>query len=65
MCYVYVDNTLIQNIFVFEELARVAYINSPNDSKLAEIERYELIAKDAKLGIWSIGNYVTKRGFQE
>lgn len=65
LCYVYVDNVLIQNILVSEGLARVAYVNSPNDSKLAEIEGYELIAKDAKLGIWSITNYVTERGFQE
>lgn len=65
LCYVYVDNVLIQNILVSEGLARVAYVNSPNDSKLAEIEGYELIAKDAKLGIWSIANYVTERGFQE
>lgn len=65
LCYVYVDNVLIQNILVSEGLARVAYVNSPNDSKLAEIEGYELIAKDTKLGIWSIANYVTERGFQE
>lgn len=65
LCYVYVDNVLIQNILVSEGLARVAYVNSPNDSKLAEIEGYELIAKDAKLGIWSIANYVNERGFQE
>lgn len=65
LCYVYVDNVLIQNILVSEGLARVAYVNSPNDSKLAEIEGYERIAKDAKLGIWSIANYVTERGFQE
>lgn len=65
LCYVYVDNVLIQNILVSEGLARVAYVNSPNDSKLAEIKGYELIAKDAKLGIWSIANYVTERGFQE
>lgn len=65
LCYVYVDNVLIQNILVSEGLARIAYINSPNDSKLSEIEGYELIAKEAKIGIWSTDNNGNKNGIQE
>lgn len=65
LCYVYVDGELIQNILVLEGLARVAYVYSPNDSFISEIEENEQSAKDAKLGIWSIENYVTKNGFQE
>ncbi|MFS7397910.1 thermonuclease family protein [Carnobacterium maltaromaticum] len=65
LCYVYVDGELIQNILVLEGLARVAYVYSPNDSFISEIEENEQSAKDTKLGIWSIENYVTKNGFQE
>ncbi|MDW5525063.1 thermonuclease family protein [Carnobacterium maltaromaticum] len=63
LCYVYVDNVLIQNILVSEGLARVAYISSPNDTKLAEIKGYEQIAKDENVGIWSIEGYVTNQSF--
>lgn len=65
LCYVYVDGKLIQNILVLEGLARVAYVYSPNDSLLSEIEENEQLARDLKIGIWSIENYVTKNGFQE
>lgn len=65
LCYVYVDGKLIQNILVLEGLARVAYVYSPNDSLLSEIEENEQLARDLKIGIWSIENYVTKSGFQE
>lgn len=65
LCYVYVDNVLIQNILTSEGLARIAYVNSPNDTKLVEVKEYEQMAKDLKIGIWSIDNYVNKHGFQE
>lgn len=56
LCYVYVDGSLIQNILVTEGLARIAYVSSPNDSLLPEIEKNELVAKENGIGIWSLSN---------
>lgn len=64
LCYVFIDGKLIQNILVSEGLARVAYVYSPNDTLVAEIEGNEQLAKDLEVGIWSIEHYVTKNGFQ-
>ena len=54
LCYVYVDGSLIQNILVIEGLAKMAYVSSPNDSLLPEIEKNEHVAKENRVGIWSL-----------
>lgn len=63
LAYVYVDGKSVQETLLKEGLARVAYVYPPNTRYLDEFRAAEKIAKDKKLGIWSIENYATDSGF--
>lgn len=64
LSYVFVDGELIQDILVREGLARVGYINEPSTTYLQQLELSQEQARQQKIGIWSIENYVTEKGFQ-
>ena len=62
--YIFVDGTLLQKTLVSEGLARVAYVKEPNTKYLSELEQAQEQAKNESLGIWSIPDYVTDKGFK-
>ena len=63
LAYVYIDGESVQEKLVEEGLARVAYIYPPNTRHLDLYEKAENKAKETGIGIWSIEDYVTNRGF--
>lgn len=66
LTYIYADGVNVQETLLREGLARVAYVYPPNTKYLEEFEAAEALARDKKLGIWSIDGYVTgENGFNE
>ena len=63
LAYIYVDGKNIQKILLSEGLARVAYIYPPNTRYVDPYEKTQAIAKEKKLGIWSVEDYATDTGF--
>lgn len=63
LAYIYVDGKNIQKILLSEGLARVAYIYPPNTRYVDPYEKTQAIAKEKKLGIWSVEDYATDSGF--
>src|SRR5690606_7995797 len=63
LAYVYVDGVSVQEKLLEEGLARVAYVYPPNTRHLDPYEKAQEKAKKKELGIWSIENYATDRGF--
>ncbi|MFD2308746.1 thermonuclease family protein [Enterococcus termitis] len=63
LSYVFVDGELLQDILVKEGLARVAVYDSNNVRFLSTLEKSAEIAKNNKVGIWSIDGYVTNHGY--
>lgn len=65
LAYVYVNGESVQEKLIEEGLARVGYIYPPNTKHLDPFKLAEDDAKQAGLGIWSIEDYVTERGFSQ
>ncbi|WP_040229264.1 thermonuclease family protein [Bhargavaea cecembensis] len=65
LAYVYVDGVSIEEKLLEEGLARVAYVYPPNTRHLDRFEKAEKRAKDKGIGIWSIEDYATDRGFDK
>lgn len=65
LAYVYIDGESVQQKLVEEGLARVAYIFPPNTKHLDPYKEAEKRAQKAGIGIWSIEDYVTNRGFSQ
>lgn len=63
LAYVYIDGESVQEKLIEEGLARVAYIYPPNTKHLDPYKAAEEKAQQAGVGIWSIEDYVTNRGF--
>ena len=63
LAYVYVDGESIQEKLIEEGLARVAYVYPPNTRNLDLYEKAQERAKKAGIGIWTLEDYVTNRGF--
>ncbi|WP_246231681.1 thermonuclease family protein [Sporosarcina jiandibaonis] len=63
LAYVYIDGQSVQQKLVEEGLARVAYIYPPNTKHLDPYKAAEKKAQNTGIGIWSIEDYVTNRGF--
>lgn len=63
LAYVYVGDTLVQEQLLTEGLARVAYVYPPNTRHLDRFEKAEKVARDKKIGIWSLDEYVSPKGF--
>lgn len=64
LCYVYVDNKLLQSKLLENGLARVAFVYKPNTTHLKKFKEVEKQAKIKELKIWSKKGYVTKKGFK-
>ena len=65
LAYFYVDGKMVNKLLLEKGLARVAYIYAPNTKYLDELEAIQKKAQQKEVGIWSIENYVTSRGFVE
>ena len=63
LAYVYIDGESVQEKLIEEGLARVGYLYPPNTKHLDPYKAAEEKAQQAGIGIWSIEDYVTKRGF--
>lgn len=63
LAYVYIDGESVQEKLIEEGLARVGYIYPPNTRHLDAYEEAQERAKEAGIGIWSLEDYVTDRGF--
>lgn len=64
LAYIYVDGESVQEKLLEEGLARVAYVYPPNTRHLDPYEKAQEKAKKAGIGIWSIENYATDKGFE-
>lgn len=66
LAYVYTtDGKSVQQQLLKNGLARVAYIYAPNTKHVDWFEQVQKEAKQREVGIWSIDNYVTDRGFDK
>lgn len=64
LAYIWLDDKMMNEALVEEGFARVAYIYEPNTKYETRLKKVEETAKNRKIGIWSIPNYVTDRGFE-
>ncbi|MEK5493783.1 thermonuclease family protein [Paenibacillus sp. FSL R7-0297] len=62
LAYVYLGDEMVNEMLIAEGLARVA-MYPPDVKYVDQLRATEKKAKAAKLGIWSIENYVTDRGY--
>ncbi len=63
LAYIYIDGVSIQEKLLEEGLARVGYIYPPNTRHLDAFEKAQDKARKAGIGIWTLEDYVTERGF--
>lgn len=63
LAYIYIDGVSIQEKLLEEGLARVAYVYPPNTRHLDAYKKAEEKAKKAGIGIWTLEDYATDRGF--
>ncbi len=63
LAYIYIDGVSIQEKLLEEGLARVGYVYPPNTRHLDEFERAQEKAQKSGIGIWTLEDYVTERGF--
>ncbi|MFD1928512.1 thermonuclease family protein [Sporosarcina siberiensis] len=63
LAYVYIDGESIQEKLIEEGLARVGYVYPPNTRHLDSYKKAEERAKKNGIGIWTLEDYVTNRGF--
>lgn len=65
LCYVFVNQNMIQETLVKEGYARVAFVQEPNTTFLPDLKNAETHAKNNELNIWSENGYVTEYGFEQ
>lgn len=63
LAYIYIDGESVQEKLLEEGLARVAYVYPPNTRHLDPFEKAQQRAKKAGIGIWTLEDYATDRGF--
>ncbi|MBD7985532.1 thermonuclease family protein [Sporosarcina sp. Sa2YVA2] len=63
LAYIYIDGESVQKKLLEEGLARVAYVYPPNTRHLDPFEKAQQRAKKAGIGIWTLEDYATDRGF--
>lgn len=63
LAYIYIDGKSVQEQLLREGLARVAYVYPPNTRYLDEYKHAEQQAKEDGIGIWTLEDYATDRGF--
>ncbi|MBL5844642.1 thermonuclease family protein [Bacillus sporothermodurans] len=62
LAYIWLDGKMFNRILLEKGLARVA-IFPPNTKYVDDFERIQDKARQKEIGIWSIENYATDRGF--
>ncbi|CAH0202757.1 SPBc2 prophage-derived endonuclease YokF [Peribacillus sp. Bi96] len=65
LAYFYVDGKMVNKLLLEKGLARVAYVYAPNTKYLDELENIQKQAQKDQIGIWSIENYATSKGFDD
>ncbi|MGE7602199.1 thermonuclease family protein [Peribacillus sp. NPDC097675] len=65
LAYFYVDGKMVNKLLLEKGLARVAYVYAPNTKYLDELEAIQKQAQKKEVGIWSIENYATSKGFDD
>jgi micrococcal nuclease len=65
LAYVYKNGKKINEQLLEKGLARVAYVYPPNTKHIDEFRDIQSKAQKQAIGIWSIENYVTDRGFND
>ncbi|WP_249597870.1 thermonuclease family protein [Peribacillus frigoritolerans] len=65
LAYFYVDGKMVNKLLLEKGLARVAYVYAPNTKYLDELENIQKQAQQDEIGIWSIENYATSKGFDD
>ncbi|MDW0110200.1 thermonuclease family protein [Sporosarcina aquimarina] len=63
LAYIYIDGESVQEKLLSEGLARVAYVYPPNTRHVDEYEKIQNEAKKKGIGIWTLEDYATDRGF--
>ncbi|MBP0724668.1 thermonuclease family protein [Bacillus sp. RG28] len=65
LAYIYMNGKMINEQLLEKGLARVAYVYPPNTKHIDEFRDIQSKAQKKAIGIWSIENYVTDRGFND
>lgn len=63
LCYLWVGDQMFNEMLLERGLARVAYVYPPNVKYGDQFRAIQDEAREKELGIWSIENYATDRGF--
>ena len=64
LAYVYTEDG-IQEQLLKNRLARVAYIYDPNTKHVEWFKSIQKTAQKSAVGIWTVENYVTNRGYDK
>ncbi|MFV8830228.1 thermonuclease family protein [Alkalihalobacterium sp. APHAB7] len=65
LAYVWVGDKMFNELLLEKGLARVAYVFAPNTRHVDRFYEIQKKAQQQAIGIWSIENYATDRGFDE
>jgi len=65
LAYVWIDGKMFNELLLEKGLARVAYVYPPNVKYVDPFRAIQSKAQKEELGIWSIENYATDRGFDD
>ena len=65
LAYIWIDGKMFNELLLEKGLARVAYVYPPNVKYVDQFRAIQSKAQKAELGIWSIENYATDRGFDD
>ncbi len=63
LAYIYVDGKMFNKTLLEKGLARVAYVYAPNTKYVDQFYEIQKNAQAKEIGIWSIENYATDKGF--
>ncbi|PJN87304.1 nuclease [Bacillus sp. mrc49] len=65
LAYFYVNGKMVNELLLEKGLARVAYVYAPNTKYLDELESIQKQAQKERIGIWSLEDYATSKGFDD
>ncbi|WP_285766421.1 thermonuclease family protein [Peribacillus sp. SI8-4] len=65
LAYFYVDGKMVNKLLLEKGLARVAYVYAPNTKYLDELQSIQKQAQKERIGIWSLEDYATSKGFDD
>ncbi|HHW36759.1 MAG TPA: nuclease [Bacillales bacterium] len=65
LAYIWIDGKMFNEMLLEKGLARVAYVYAPNTKYVDQFYEIQKKAQKQGVGIWSIENYATDKGFIE